>query len=46
MNAIKTVGSWALLFAIGCVGLIAIGAISRFYWEMLLLGWKWGGLPT
>jgi len=43
MSALRMIGSWLTIFAIGCVVFIALGAITRFYWEILMLGWRLGG---
>jgi hypothetical protein len=42
MNALRMIGSWLTMFAVGCLTFIVIGALSRFYWELLMLGWRWG----
>lgn len=43
MNAVRMIGSWLTLFAVGCITFIVLGAITRFYWELLMLGWRMGG---
>lgn len=42
MNALRMIGSWLTMFAVGCITFIVLGAITRFYWELLMLGWRWG----